>query len=76
MMMINDEKPIFFRGFFQGVRGSNSKKGDIFSLFLGGDDLQRMTFKGNLVEIHVNLRHRQLKINTNPNKHSRLSIVF
>jgi len=63
--------------FFRGGQYLQLKKGDIFSLFRGGgDDLQRMTFKGNLVEIHVNLRHRQLKINTNPNKHSRLSIVF
>ena len=74
-MMINDETNIF-SWVFSGGSISPIKKGDIFSLFLGGDDLQRMTFKGNLVEIHVNLRHRQLKINTNPNKHSRLSIVF
>jgi len=35
-------KPIFLWFF-------NPKKGAF--LFLGGDDLQRMTFKGNLVEI-------------------------
>jgi len=59
--MINDETNIF-SWFFR----TSPKKGDdnFFLCFRGGDDLQRMTFKGNLVEFRHRQKSTQIPIST------------